>query len=228
MATGPLYRVAFRRRRQGKTDYRTRLALLKGGQTRVVVRRSNTNVIVQFVDYTETGDVIVAQAQARELPELGYKAAGDNSPSAYLTGRLAAKRAKEAGVGEGVLDIGRATPHTGGVLFAALKGVVDGGVEVPHGEVFPDEGRLRAEHLGDEKAAAFAASYEKIVGSPLPPKAEKPKGKGTGGQPAQGKQDKGGKAAPAPAKPAKEKKAKSDEAEASSSRGGRNPPGSPE
>jgi large subunit ribosomal protein L18 len=203
MAHGPLYRVGFRRRREGKTDYRTRLALLKNGGARVVVRTTNRNVIVQFVTYDEKGDTVVATAEARELTELGYKAAGNNTPSAYLTGRLAATRAKEAGLTAGVLDIGRAQPHKGGVIFGALKGVVDGGVEVPASEsVFPAEERWRGEHLGNDKAAAFAASYQKIVGSELPPKAEKPKGKGKGG-------DQKGKApAPAAGKPAKEKKAK--------------------
>lgn len=206
MAHGPLYRVPMRRRREGATDYKRRLALLKSGEARVVVRTSNRNVIVQFVTYDEKGDKVVAVAQARELSELGYKAAGNNTPSAYLTGRLAAKRAKEAGVENGVLDLGRASPHKGGVIFGALKGVVDGGVEVPHGDVLPEEARWRAEHLGEQKAAAFAASYEKIVGQPLPPKAEKPKGKG---KPAQGKAP----AAPAAKgdKPAKEKKAKTPE-----------------
>ena len=219
MAHGPLYRVAFRRRREGKTDYRSRLALLKSGETRAVVRTTNRNVIVQFVSYDEQGDRVVATAEARELVDLGYKAAGNNTPSAYLTGRLAAQRAKEAGVEASVLDIGRANPHKGGVLFGALKGVVDGGVAIPTGEgVFPAEERLRGEHLGAEKAAAFAASYEKIVGKPLPPKAEKPKGKG-GGKPGQGAPAKGAApakggdkgAAPKGDKPAKEKKAKSPE-----------------
>ena len=199
MAHGPLYRVPLRRRREGATDYKRRLALLKSGEARVVVRTTNTNVIVQFVEYDEQGDKIVAQAQARELKELAYPGAGNNTPSAYLTGRLAAKRAKEAGVESGVLDLGRATPHKGGVIFGALKGVVDGGVEVPHGDVLPDDARWRGEHLGDQKAAAFAASYEKIVGSALPPKAEKPKGKGKGG-------DKGKAPAPAAGKPAQDKK----------------------
>lgn len=222
MAHGPLYRVAFRRRREGKTDYRTRLALLKSGESRVVVRNTNRNVIVQFVNYDEKGDVVVATAEARELVEMGYKSAGNNTPSAYLTGRLAATRAKEAGVEAGVLDIGRANPQKGGVLFGALKGVIDGGIEVPAGkDVFPAEERIRAEHLNADKAAAFAASYEKIVGKPLPPKAEKPKAKGKGdagkGAPAKGgdakpKGDKPkGDAKPAGEKPAKEKKAKSPE-----------------
>lgn len=201
MAHGPLYRVGFRRRREGKTDYRRRLGLLKSGEARVVVRNSNSNVIVQFVNYNEAGDQVVASAEARELPKMGYPAAGSNTPSAYLAGRLAAVRAKEAGISTGVLDLGRAQPHKGGVVFSALKGVVDGGIKVPAGDVFPTEERLRAEHLGTEKAAAFAASYERIVGSPLPPKAEKKPAKGKG-KPAQ--------AAPAQ-KPAKEKKAKTPE-----------------
>ncbi|HUR68064.1 MAG TPA: 50S ribosomal protein L18 [Candidatus Thermoplasmatota archaeon] len=201
MAQGPLYRVPMRRRREGKTDYRTRLALLKSGEARVVVRTTNRNVIVQFVTYDEKGDNVVATAEARELSELGYNAAGNNTPSAYLTGRLAATRAKEKGVDNGVLDLGRAQPHKGGVIFGALKGVVDGGIEVPAGaDIFPAEERWRGEHLGEQKAAAFAASYQKIVGQPLGPKAEKPKGKGKGGEAK-------GKAPPAPA-PGKEKKAK--------------------
>jgi large subunit ribosomal protein L18 len=189
MAHGPLYRVSFRRRREGKTNYRTRLGLLKSGEARVVVRTSNHNVIVQFVNYDEQGDQVVATAESRELPELGYPAAGSNTPSAYLAGRLAATRAKEAGVTSGVLDIGLAQPHKGGVVFGALKGVVDGGIDVPAGEgVFPAEERWRGEHLGEQKAAAFAASYEKIVGSPLPPKAEKKPAKGKGGAPQKGAQ----------------------------------------
>ncbi|EQD30588.1 50S ribosomal protein L18P, partial [mine drainage metagenome] len=37
MSTGPRYRVAFRRRREGKTDYRARLRLLKSDRPRAVV-----------------------------------------------------------------------------------------------------------------------------------------------------------------------------------------------
>jgi large subunit ribosomal protein L18 len=207
MAHGPLYRVPFRRRREGKTDYRRRLALLKNGDARVVVRTSNGNIVVQFVNYDDKGDVVVASAEARELPKMGYATAGSNTPSAYLTGRLAAIRAKEAGVANGILDLGRAVPHKGGVIFSALKGVVDGGVQVPAGEgVFPSEERIRAEHLNPDKAAAFAASYEKIVGSPLPPKAEKKPAKGKGAPPKQAQQPAKGE------KPAKDtKKAKTPE-----------------
>ncbi|MDK2384746.1 MAG: 50S ribosomal protein L18, partial [Candidatus Korarchaeota archaeon] len=38
MARSARYKVRFRRRREGKTDYKKRLALLKSGLPRMVVR----------------------------------------------------------------------------------------------------------------------------------------------------------------------------------------------
>src|SRR5688500_19800749 len=98
MAIGPRTRVPFRRRREGRTDYRRRLGLLRSGQTRVVVRRTATNVIVQFVDWTEGGDAVKATAVAQELAKLGWEGSSKNTPAAYLTGLLAGKRAAKAGV----------------------------------------------------------------------------------------------------------------------------------
>ena len=46
MSTGPRFRVHFRRRREGKTDYRVRLRLLKSGTARAVVRFSDRLVRV--------------------------------------------------------------------------------------------------------------------------------------------------------------------------------------
>lgn len=165
MAQGPLYRVQFRRRREGRTDYRKRLALLKSGVPRAVVRRSNKNVTVQFVTYDETGDRVVAQAEARELLKMGWTGGTSNLPAAYLTGLLAGKRFLEADAGEeAILDLGRQYPHKGGVVFAALAGLVESGAEVPAGDVFPDEDRLQGKHISEETAAAFAATFEKIAG----------------------------------------------------------------
>ena len=54
MAKGPRYHVPFRRRREGKTDFRKRLRHLQSGMPRLVVRKTNTKVIVQ-VGPRETG-----------------------------------------------------------------------------------------------------------------------------------------------------------------------------
>ena len=149
MATGPRTRVPFRRRREGKTDYRRRLALLKSGETRVVVRRTNGNVIVQFVGWAQEGDQVQATAVAQELAKLGWEGSPKNTPAAYLTGLLAGKRAAAAGVASAVLDIGRHVPSKGSRVFAALKGVQDAGIEVAAGDedIYPSEERLNGAFL---------------------------------------------------------------------------------
>lgn len=164
MATSPRTRVPFRRRREGRTNYRTRLALLKSQETRLVVRRTNGNVIVQFVDWTQTGDAVKATAVAQELKKMGWEGSPKNTPAAYLTGLLAGKRAAEAGVESAVLDIGRHTPTKGSRVFAALKGVLDAGIEVPHGgeDIYPSEERLNGAFL--ELESNFDAVKAKIAG----------------------------------------------------------------
>jgi large subunit ribosomal protein L18 len=148
MAAGPRTRVPFRRRREGKTDYRRRLALLKSHSTRLVVRRTASNVIVQFVDWAETGDAVKATAVAHELKGIGWEGSGKNTPAAYLTGLLAGQRAAQLGIEDAVLDIGRRVPTKGARVFAALKGVLDAGIEVAHSEdILPEEDRITGAHV---------------------------------------------------------------------------------
>ncbi|MBI5001552.1 MAG: 50S ribosomal protein L18 [Euryarchaeota archaeon] len=145
MAHGPKYKLAFRRRREGKTDYRRRKALLTPDKPRAVVRRSIKYVSVQLVNTSDKGDMVVAAATSRELKELGWKASGSNTAAGYLTGYMAGKRAAGKKMREAVLDIGLATPVKGGVLFGALKGLIDAGLKVPHDpESLPKEDRLKA------------------------------------------------------------------------------------
>ena len=69
-----------------------------------------------------------------------------NLPAAYLTGYLAGKRASEKGMNDAVLDIGLKEPAKGAAVFAALKGMLDAGLEIPHGkEVLPPKDRLDRE-----------------------------------------------------------------------------------
>lgn len=165
MATGPRYKVPFRRRREGRTDYRRRAKLLQGGEVRAVVRRSNRNVQVQFVEYREKGDIVLASAVSTELKELGWTRPGKSTPGAYLTGLLAGRRAKEKGLERAVLDIGLREPTKGGIVFAALKGLLDAGIEVGHGEeVLPKEDRVSGRHLGEEAAAMFESTKSRIGG----------------------------------------------------------------
>ena len=56
MAHGKSQRLRFKRRRNGKTDYRRRLRMLRGGIPRAVVRVSNTQVTCQLVEFGMDGD----------------------------------------------------------------------------------------------------------------------------------------------------------------------------
>ncbi len=166
MSTGPRYKVPFRRRREGRTDYRHRAALLKSGSPRLVVRKSNMNIRVQFIRYEPKGDAIVASAVSTDLTDLGWNGSGKSTPGAYLTGLLAGKRAKEKGLEGAVLDIGLREPTKGAVVFAALKGVLDAGLEVPHSDqMFPSPERITGKHMREGTAAMFEAAKGKIGGA---------------------------------------------------------------
>ena len=156
-------RIPFKRRREGKTDYRKRLYLLQSKKSRVVVRKSNMNIRVQFALYGVTGDKIVASAIGNDLKEYGWDYSLSNTPSAYLTGLLAGKKALKNGVKEGVLDIGLYTPNKGARIFAALKGVADAGIEIPYSdEVIPSEERLSGKHIDNKLAAKVTEIKNKI------------------------------------------------------------------
>ena len=149
MSSGPRYRVPFRRRREGRTDYRIRLRLLKSGRARAVVRLTDRRVRVAVVAYDPGGDRVVAAADSRELGRLEFPATSfASTPAAYLTAYLAGLRAKAAGTAAAVLDAGLRHPTEGGRLAAALKGLLDAGIDVPHGEGgFPTNDRLNGTHL---------------------------------------------------------------------------------
>jgi large subunit ribosomal protein L18 len=127
-ATGPTYKVSFRRRRTNLTNYRKRLALLKSGKPRMVVRKTNRQVIVQFVNFTNDHDETIASATSNELSQFNWKPS-TNLPSSYLTAYLCANKAKKKGVKSAVLDSGLHTPSKGSFLFAAAKGARDAGIE---------------------------------------------------------------------------------------------------
>ncbi len=165
MATGPRYKVPFRRRREGRTDYRHRAALLRSDLPRAVVRKSNRNITVQLVTYDDKGDKVLASAVSTELADMGWSKSGKSTPGAYLTGLLAGKRAMEKGLEAAVLDIGLREPTKGALIFAALKGLVDAGIEIPHGdEMFPSDDRISGKHMKDV-AAMFAETKKKIGGA---------------------------------------------------------------
>jgi len=166
MKAGPRYHVKPRRHREGRTDYRKRLRLLKSRKTRIVVRKSLKNISVQFVEYNPEGDKIIISVLSSELvKKYNWKYSVSSTPAAYLTGLLAGKKALDKGVKEGILDIGRYRPANGNKLFATLKGVVDAGIQCPHGEgIIPSEERILGKHLDDKVAPLAEEIKDKIIG----------------------------------------------------------------
>ena len=154
MADGPRYSVPYRRRRQGKTDYKLRRALVRSGKARAVVRLTNKYVTVQISEATPKGDMVRASASSKQLSKLGWKGGLGNLPAAYLTGALAARRAVEKGVREAILDIGLKGPAKGSKIFAALKGLADSGLVVPHS----DDPLPKMDRIGGVHIASYAKS----------------------------------------------------------------------
>ncbi|MBN1275162.1 50S ribosomal protein L18 [Candidatus Woesearchaeota archaeon] len=157
--------VPYRRKREGKTNYKKRLELLKGRTHRLVIRRTNKHLIMQIVDYHPDGDRVIIGVSSKKLEGMGWKHSAKNLPACYLTGLLLARAAKEHEVAHAVLDLGLQTPIKGSRLYAALKGAIDGGLDVPASdEVFPPEDRLIGKHVqGAPIAEAFSKLKEAIT-----------------------------------------------------------------
>lgn len=177
MAHGAKYRVPFRRRREGKTDFRQRLGLLLSGKPRLVARKTLNNNIAQLISYDEKGDGVLVSAHSKELVKIGYKGHCGNIPAAYLTGLLLGKKAVKEGYEEAVLDIGLQRATKGAAIFAILKGALDAGMDIPYSEdVIADEERLNGTHiknyaelLKEEDEEAYKRQFSKYLEKGLNP-----------------------------------------------------------
>jgi large subunit ribosomal protein L5e len=102
------FQVKFRRRREGKTDYRQRHKLITQDKNkyqtpkyRFVVRFSNKYVTCQVIYAEINGDKILCSAHSRELSKYGLTTGLKNYAAAYATGLLLARRLlKQLGLDE--------------------------------------------------------------------------------------------------------------------------------
>lgn len=146
-------RTMKRRRRENRTDYKLRTGLLKSGIQRIVVRRTNKYFILQAVESHEAQDRILAMVTSKDLLKNGWDAKKSGSlksiPAGYLTGMLMAKKLKG---GKYIMDLGMARTESGSRVFAVIKGLIDGGLDISADEkVFPSEERLIGEHCDVNK-----------------------------------------------------------------------------
>ncbi|KAJ4847773.1 60S ribosomal protein L5 [Turnera subulata] len=176
------FQVKYKRRREGKTDYRARIRLINQDKNkyntpkyRFVVRFvslllhfyhccldffTNKDVIAQILHSTIAGDIVTAAAYSHELPRYGLEVGLTNYAAAYCTGLLLARRVlKKLELDEeyegnveasgedysvepaenrrpfrALLDVGLVRTTTGNRVFGALKGALDGGLDIPHSD----------------------------------------------------------------------------------------------
>ncbi|KAK6937924.1 Ribosomal protein L5 eukaryotic/L18 archaeal, partial [Dillenia turbinata] len=161
------FQVKYKRRREGKTDYRARIRLINQDKNkyntpkyRFVVRFSNKDIVAQITSASIAGDMVLAAAYSHELPRYGLEVGLTNYAAAYCTGLLLARRVLKMlemdeeyqgnleSLGEdysvepadsrrpfrALLDVGLVRTTTGNRVFGALKGALDGGLDIPHSD----------------------------------------------------------------------------------------------
>jgi len=127
---------------------------------RFVVRVTNKDVVCQIVYAKIVGDIVMCSAYAHELPRYGMNVGLTNYAACYATGLLLARRllrqlkldthyeGKLKADGENylveavdgprpftaLLDVGLARTTTGARVFGALRGALDGGLNIPHSD----------------------------------------------------------------------------------------------
>ncbi|MEK6850042.1 MAG: 50S ribosomal protein L18 [Nanoarchaeota archaeon] len=125
------------RRLEAKTDYKARLAMLKSGKPRLVIRKTNSYMIVQIVETKVAQDSILFGVTSKDLLANGWsndkKGSLKSLPACYLTGLLIGKKAKEK-IKSAILDIGMNRNIQKSRIYAVLKGTVDSGLNIPHDE----------------------------------------------------------------------------------------------
>ncbi|MBI3190419.1 50S ribosomal protein L18 [archaeon] len=151
-----------KRRREKKTDYKQRLALLKSNSQRLVVRRSLNHIHMQIISFDGNTDRVILESSTKELKKYGWIAHCGNTSAAYLAGLLFGANAKKQGIKNLILDIGLHTSVKGSSLYAAALGIKDAGVEMPVGSgIIPDKSRITGKHIADYAGKLKKDSSEK-------------------------------------------------------------------
>lgn len=153
----------FARRYNKKTNYSKRLRLLKSRKNRIVLRKTNYNINLQLIKYEPKADKTLLSLTSKKLNEFGWFPKA-NTPTAYLTGYLFGAQMLKNGYKNGVVDIDLKIMPAKTELYAAVKGMIDAGIELNVDEkAFPSEDRIKGKHIADyakENKEKFSA-YEK-------------------------------------------------------------------
>ncbi|MFA4953431.1 MAG: 50S ribosomal protein L18 [Candidatus Pacearchaeota archaeon] len=155
-----------RRRRENKTDYLRRLKLLKSWKPRIVFRKTNRYFIAQYVTSKEAQDKIEFGVNSRILLKYGWpkEASLKTIPASYFLGYYFGRRIIAENLEEPIIDFGMTQTIHKNKLYAFIKGLIDSGLKIScKKEAFPDEERIKGEHLKNK--IKFAEILKKISAS---------------------------------------------------------------
>jgi len=142
-------RTIKKRRKEGRTDYKSRLSALKSDNPRLVIRKTNRYILAQMVKSEIAQDNVIISVSSKELIKFGWpsekRGSLKNRMACYLTGLLLAKRSKDK---KANLDIGMQRNVHKGRIYSTLKGAIEGGMEIKFDEkALPDESYFEMEEL---------------------------------------------------------------------------------
>jgi len=132
-----------KRRKQGKTNYKRRLILLKGEKHRIVFRKTNRQIILQIIESNLAQDKTITGATSKEMLKYGWpkekigslKSLSASYLTAYLLGKKYTNKNKSF-----IFDIGLIPGTKGSRAYASIKGLVDSGFKISSNkEIFPPQ-----------------------------------------------------------------------------------------
>jgi len=157
-----------RRRKEYKTDYKKRFALLKSRLPRIIFRKTNRYLITQYIKSDNAKDKILIGIDSKVLLKYGWpkEESIKSIPAAYLLGYLFGKKillkklegtaggSPESSLGESsfeekpIIDFGMARVLHKTRVYAFILGLIDSGIKIECAkENFPNESRIKGEHL---------------------------------------------------------------------------------
>lgn len=156
-----------KRRKSHQTDYGKRLKLLKAERPRLVFRKTNSAVIVQYVTSEAAQDTVVFGVTSKALLKHGwpetFKGSLKSIPAAYLTGFLVAKKIAKEKLDTPIIDLGMQRTLYKTRVYAFIKGLIDAGLEVNcKEEAFPEDERIAGANMKEDFTKTFETIKSKL------------------------------------------------------------------
>lgn len=143
-----------------EVNYRKRLKLLKSNLPRFVVRKTDSRIIIQIIEYGPGGDKTLASVYSDELRKFGWELGIKNIPAAYLSGLLIGKKSSAR---EAILDSGSRTLKKDSFIYFAVRGAQEAGLNLHAGELPLDNERIFGAHISSYAASSKEKQFSRIT-----------------------------------------------------------------